>query len=131
MWTRDVEAGHRRTCDELGMALMAYAPLGYGFLAGVVNKPGPQSDDDIRGKFPRFFKENYAANRECVTHLERFAAGKEATAAQICLAWLLAQKGNVFPIPGCKSRKHLFENLILASRVWGASPFCRPLHETP
>ena len=114
LWTRDVEAGHQSTCGELGMALMAYAPLGYRFLAGVVNKPGPQSDDDIRGKFPRFFKKNYAANRECVTHLERFAAGKDATAAQICLAWLLAQKGNVFPIPGCKSRKHLFENLDAA-----------------
>jgi len=111
LWTRDVETGHLDICDNLGMALMAYAPLGYGFLAGVVNKPGPQSDKDIRGKFPRFCEENYAVNRECVSQLEGLAADKSATAAQISLAWLLAKKNNVFPIPGCKSRKHLVENL--------------------
>lgn len=111
LWTRDVEAEHLDTCDNLGMALMAYAPLGYGFLAGGVNKPGPQSDKDIRGKFPRFYEENYAVNRECVSQLESVAADKAATAAQISLAWLLKQRGNVFPIPGCKSRKHLVENL--------------------
>lgn len=111
LWTRDVEEGHRDACDELGMALMAYAPLGYGFLTGVVDKAGSQSEDDIRGKFPRFYEENFDANRERVKQLETFAADKGVTAAQIALAWLLAQNDNVFPIPGCKSRKHLDENL--------------------
>jgi len=111
LWTRDVEDGHRAVCDDLGMALMGYAPLGYGFLTGVVDKAGSQSEDDIRGKFPRFFEENFNANRERVKQLEALAADKGATAAQIALAWLLSQNNNVFPIPGCKSRKHLDENL--------------------
>lgn len=111
LWTRDVEDGHRDVCDDLGMALMGYAPLGYGFLTGVVDKAGSQSEDDIRGKFPRFFEENFEANRERVKQLEALAADKGATAAQVALAWLLAQNDNVFPIPGCKSRKHLDENL--------------------
>ena len=111
LWTRDVEDGHHDTCNDLGMALMAYAPLGYGFLTGVVNTPGAQSENDIRGKFPRFHEVNYLANRECVSELETFASDKATTAAQISLAWLLAQNDNVFPIPGCKSRKHLLENL--------------------
>ncbi|MBK18452.1 MAG: aldo/keto reductase [Rhodospirillaceae bacterium] len=111
LWTRDVEQGHRQACEELEMALMAYAPLGYGFLAGVVDRAGAQSEDDIRGKFPRFSEENFETNREKVTQLESFAAEKQSTAAQICLAWLLAHNDNVFPIPGCKSRKHLDENL--------------------
>jgi aryl-alcohol dehydrogenase-like predicted oxidoreductase len=85
------------------MALMGYAPLGYGFLTGVVDKAGSQSEDDIRGKFPRFFEENFEA--------EALAADKGVTAAQIALAWLLVQNDNVFPIPGCKSRNHLDENL--------------------
>ena len=93
------------------MALMGYAPLGYGFLTGVVDKAGSQSEDDIRGKFPRFFEENFEANRERVKQLEALAADKGVTAAQIALAWLLAQNDNVFPIPGCKSRNHLDENL--------------------
>ncbi len=111
LWTRDVEEGHRDACDELGMALMAYAPLGYGFLAGVVDKAGSQSEDDIRGKFPRFYEENFAANRERVALLEALAADKGVTAAQIAIAWVLAQNDNVFPIPGCKSRNHIDENL--------------------
>jgi len=111
LWTRDVEGGHRDACDDLGMALMGYAPLGYGFLAGVIDKAGSQSEDDIRGKFPRFYEENFDANRARVKQLELLAAENNVTAAQISLAWLLAQNDNVFPIPGCKSRKHLDENL--------------------
>ncbi|NKB21657.1 MAG: aldo/keto reductase [Alphaproteobacteria bacterium] len=111
LWTRDVEEGHRDACDELGMALMAYAPLGYGFLAGVIDKAGSQSEDDIRGKFPRFYEENFDANRQRVARLESVAADRGTTAAQIAIAWVLAQDDSVFPIPGCKSRKHLDENL--------------------
>ena len=111
LWTRDPEDDHLVTCRELDMALMAYAPLGYGFLTGTVNKAGAQSDADTRQKFPRFTEDHFAANRQRVTQLEALGRDKGATAAQICLAWLLAQGDDVFPIPGCKSRRHLDENL--------------------
>ncbi len=111
LWSRDPEDGHIGTCRELGMALMAYAPLGYGFLTGAVSKPGGQTDDDTRGKFPRFQEGNFEANRKRVADLEAFARDHRATPAQIALAWLLAQGDTVFPIPGCKSRRHLDENL--------------------
>lgn len=111
LWTRDPEDGQLEACRELDMALMAYAPLGYGFLTGSVNRAGAQSDKDTRYKFPRFTEENFEANRQRVAQLEALARDKGATAAQICLAWLLAQGDDVFPIPGCKSRKHLDENI--------------------
>jgi aryl-alcohol dehydrogenase-like predicted oxidoreductase len=111
LWTRDAEGDQLAACRELGMALMAYAPLGYGFLTGTVNKPGAQSDVDTRQKFPRFTEEHFEANRRRVTQLEALGRDKGATPAQICLAWLLAQGNDVFPIPGCKSRTHLDENL--------------------
>ncbi len=111
LWTRDPEDGQLEACRELDMALMAYAPLGYGFLTGTVNKAAAQSDVDTRQKFPRFTEEHFDANRQRVAQLEALGRDKGATAAQICLAWLLAQGDNVFPIPGCKSRNHLDENL--------------------
>jgi aryl-alcohol dehydrogenase-like predicted oxidoreductase len=111
LWSRDPEGGHRDACRDLGLALMAYAPLGYGFLTGAVSGPDALPDADARRKFPRFGEENFAANRERVARVEALAAGKGATPAQIALAWLLAQGENVFPIPGCKSRRHLDENL--------------------
>jgi aryl-alcohol dehydrogenase-like predicted oxidoreductase len=111
LWSRDPEDGHIETCRELGMALMAYAPLGYGFLTGAIAKPGAQSDDDTRGKFPRFQERNFAANRGRVADLEAFARDRGATPAQIALAWLLARGDAVFPIPGCKSRGHLDQNI--------------------
>ena len=111
LWTRDPEGDQLVACRELGMALMACAPLGYGFLTGTVNKPGAQSGVDTRQKFPRFTEEHFEINRQRVAQLEALGRDKGATAAQICLAWLLAQGDDVFPIPGCKSRTHLDENL--------------------
>ena len=112
LWTRDPEElGQLNVCRELNMALMAYAPLGYGFLTGMVNNPGAQSDQDTRQKFPRFKEENFETNRQTVAALETFAADRGVTAAQICIAWLLAQGDDIFPIPGCKNRLHLDENL--------------------
>lgn len=111
LWTRDPEDGQLAACRELNMALMAYAPFGYGFLTGAVNQPGAQSENDTRHKFPRFSKENFEANRRRVAQIEALGRDKGISAAQICLAWLLAQGDNVFPIPGCKSRKHLDENI--------------------
>lgn len=111
LWSRDPEEGHVEACRDLGLAFMAYAPFGYGFLTGDITKPGAQSDNDTRQKFPRFQEENFEANRKRVTELETFAKDKAATPAQICLAWLLAQGDGIFAIPGCKSRRHLDENL--------------------
>ena len=111
LWTRDPEDSQLEACRELDMALMAYAPLGYGFLTGTVNKAGAQSDVDTRQKFPRFTEEHFEANRQRVAQLEALGRDKGTTAAQICLAWLLARGNDVFPIPGCKSRNHLDENI--------------------
>ena len=111
LWSRDPEAGHHAACDELGMALMAYAPLGYGFLSGALDRPEALVADDMRRKFPRFQAGNFTANRARVRRLEALAEAKGASAAQIALAWLLARGDDVFPIPGCKTRAHLEENL--------------------
>lgn len=112
LWSRDPEGDHMTACRDLGLALMAYAPLGYGFLTGRVGQA--EVKDDTRAKFPRFQPENFAANRAHVATIERIAAAKGTSAAQICLAWLLARGDDVFPIPGCKSRRHLEENLAAA-----------------
>ncbi len=111
LWSRDPESGHHAACGELGMALMAYAPLGYGFLSGALDGPGALGEGDMRRRFPRFQGENFAANRERVARLEALAAAKGAGAAQLALAWLLARGDDVFPIPGCKTRAPLEENL--------------------
>ena len=111
LWTRDVETGHLEMCDELGLGLMAYAPLGYGFLAGTVAGRDALEEGDARHKFPRFSDHNAAANRERVDAIRKVADAHGATPAQVCIAWVLARGGHVFPIPGCKRRTHLEENL--------------------
>lgn len=111
LWSRDPESGHHAACGELGMALMAYAPLGYGFLSGDLDGPEALTASDMRQRFPRFQAHNFTANRKRVARLEELAKAKGATAAQIALAWLLARGDDVFPIPGCKTRFHLEENL--------------------
>jgi aryl-alcohol dehydrogenase-like predicted oxidoreductase len=111
LWSRDPEFGHHAACGELDMALMAYAPLGYGFLSGALDGPGALTAGDMREDFPRFQAANFAANRERVARLEKLAKAKGASAARIALAWLLTRGDDVFPIPGCKTRVHLEENL--------------------
>ena len=111
LWTRHVESGHLAACDELGLGLMAYAPLGYGFLAGTVAGRDALEEGDTRHKFPRFSDRNAGANRERVAAIRKVADAHGATPAQVCIAWVLARGGNVFPIPGCKSRAHLEDNL--------------------
>ena len=112
LWSRDPEGAHLQACRDLDLALMAYAPLGYGLLTGRMSQA--ESDADTRKKFPRFQGDNFAANRRRVEAIEDVASSKRATAAQICLAWLLAKDERVFPIPGSKSRQHLDENLAAA-----------------
>jgi len=94
-----------------GVALVAYSPLGRGFLAGRFRKPEDLADNDWRRGNPRFQGENFAKNLQLVDHLGELAARKGCSAAQLALAWLLVRHDNVIPIPGTSSAKRLEENV--------------------
>jgi aryl-alcohol dehydrogenase-like predicted oxidoreductase len=108
LWTRDPEPEILPTCRELGIAFVAYSPLGRGFLSGTVDS---LAEGDRRLAHPRFAEEHRARNRALVQALEHFAARKGGTPAQIALAWLLAQGDDIIPIPGTKRIKWLEENV--------------------
>jgi aryl-alcohol dehydrogenase-like predicted oxidoreductase len=113
LWTRDPEHnGVLQTCEELGIGFVAWAPLGEGYLTGKMDahtKFDPKTD--FRSEFPRFSPEGLAANMAVVDLLKRVAEKKKATPAQLALAWLLAQKPWIVPIPGTRNVNHLTENL--------------------
>jgi aryl-alcohol dehydrogenase-like predicted oxidoreductase len=111
LWSRDAEAEHLAACRELGIALIAYSPLGRGFLAGMFHEVKDIPEGDRRHGMPRFKPGNIEHNVALLTHIEEIARAKGATVAQIALAWLLAQGGDIVPIPGAKSRAHLEENV--------------------
>ncbi len=111
LWTRDIEAEVLPTLKELGIALVAYSPLGRGFLTGRFQKPEDIPEDDYRRNSPRFQGDNFYNNLELVKGVQELASEKRATPAQIALAWVLAQGDNVFAIPGAKTREHLEDNL--------------------
>lgn len=111
LWTRDAEeAGNLEACRELGMAFMAYSPLGRGFLTGAFHDPEDFAPNDGRLNHPRLQPGNFEHNAHLVQELEAVAREKQAPMAQLALAWLLARPG-VFPIPSNKTRAHLEENL--------------------
>ena len=95
---------------DLGIAFVAYAPLGRSLLAGVVPDFANLAEGDTRGRHPRFMGDNFAKNRELVQRVEAIAKEKGCTPAQLCLAWLLAQGPDVLPIPGTKRSERLEEN---------------------
>ena len=101
----------RAVTRDLGIAFVAYAPLGRSLLAGVVPDFGNLAAGDTRARHPRFAGDNFAKNRVFVERLEAIAADRRCTVAQLCLAWLLAQGDDVLPIPGTKSLNRLRENL--------------------
>jgi len=113
LMTRDVERnGVLKTCEELGIGFVPWGPVGLGYLTGKIDahtKFDPVLD--LRAQFERFTPENLAANRPVIDLLTRFAEEKNATPAQIALAWLLAQKPWIVPIPGTRNIDHLNENL--------------------
>ena len=111
LFSREPEEELLPTLEELGIALVAYSPLGRGFLAGRFRKPEDLAADDWRRGNPRFQGENFAKNLELVDHLRELAEEKHCTPAQLALAWLLARHGNVVPIPGTSNRKRLEENI--------------------
>src|SRR5437867_10096411 len=111
LWTRDIEDfGTLAAARRLGVALVAYSPLGRGFLTGKLKTIDDVSADDYRRSSPRFQGENFARNRENTRKVESLAAARGITAAQLALAWLLAQGDDIIPIPGTKRRKYLEEN---------------------
>jgi aryl-alcohol dehydrogenase-like predicted oxidoreductase len=111
LWTRDVEPEILPTCRALGIGFVAYAPLGRGFLSGTITSTDALADDDRRRDHPRFAQENVERNLGLLGTLRELAVAKDCTPAQIALAWLLAQGGDVVPIPGTKRRGYLDENV--------------------
>lgn len=112
IWWRAIEEnGVLATCEELGIGLVPYSPLGRGYLTGKIDENTTFAPNDIRSRNPRFTKEAIRANRVVVELLERIGKEKDATPAQIALAWLLAQKPWIVPIPGTRKLERLEENL--------------------
>jgi aryl-alcohol dehydrogenase-like predicted oxidoreductase len=112
LWTRNVEHdGILQTCRELGIALVAYSPLGRGFLTGAIPNREALDQNDWRRQNPRFSDEALAENARFVELIRDVAERKGATAAQVALAWVLAQGEDIFVIPGTRSIERLKENL--------------------
>jgi aryl-alcohol dehydrogenase-like predicted oxidoreductase len=111
IWWRAIEEnGVLAACEELGVGLVPYSPLGRGYLTGKINASTTFAANDIRSRNPRFTQEAIKANQGVVDLLARIAAAHEATPAQIALAWLLAQKPWIAPIPGSRKLERLDEN---------------------
>ncbi len=115
LWWREPERDILPTLDELGIGFVPFSPLGKGFLTGTIDDKTTFEPTDYRNVVPRFTEENRRANVAFVEWLKTFAARKNATPAQIALAWLLAQKPWIVPIPGTTKRQRLEENLGAAN----------------
>jgi aryl-alcohol dehydrogenase-like predicted oxidoreductase len=111
LWSRDPEGGNIQACREFNMGFMAYSPLGRGFFAGVVHSEKDMTDGDGRSNHPRFQPGNLEKNIELLGQFEVLAKEKDASSAQLALAWLMAQGSDIIPIPSNKTRKHLDENI--------------------
>ena len=111
LWWREPEVEILPTLEELGIGFVPFSPLGKGFLTGAINETTKFTGDDFRNKVPRFSEENRKANQALVDVIKGFAEQKEATPAQIALAWLLAQKPWIVPIPGTTRLHRLQENI--------------------
>jgi aryl-alcohol dehydrogenase-like predicted oxidoreductase len=111
LWTRGPEVKLLPTLEELGIGFVAYSPLGRGFLTGTINETTTFDSSDFRNSLPRFTPQARKANQALVDLLGRIAARKKATTAQIALAWLLAQRPWIVPIPGTRKLARLEENI--------------------
>jgi aryl-alcohol dehydrogenase-like predicted oxidoreductase len=114
LWSRDVEAEILPTLRELGIGLVAYSPIGRGFLAGRFTDPAELDEGDFRRSNPRFTGENLERNQRLAAKIREIAQEKGITSGQLALAWVLAQGDDVVPIPGTKRVSYLEEN-------WGAT----------
>lgn len=110
LWTRDIEDEILPTVRELGIGLVAYSPLGRGFLTGAIGSRDQLAEDDFRKEQPRFSAENFDANLALVAEVRAVASSIGATSAQVALAWLLARGDDVVPIPGTTKASRVDEN---------------------
>ena len=111
LWTRDPEREVLPTCRELGVGFVAYSPLGRGFLTGQFKTFDDIADDDYRRNSPRFQGENFQLNLNLVKKVQQMAEERKCQPSQLALAWVMAQGGDIVPIPGTKRRKYLEENV--------------------
>lgn len=111
LWTRDPEDGILGVCRELGIGLVAYSPLGRGFLTGQIRRFEDFAPDDYRRNSPRFQGENFQKNLALVGRIKEIASEKNCSPGQLALAWVLSRGEDIVPIPGTKRRKYLEENL--------------------
>ena len=114
LWSRDPEDGILATCAELGIAFVAYSPLGRGFLSGQIRSLADLAPDDYRRTAPRFAGENFDRNLKLVDRLQDLARARDVTASQLAIAWLLAREPFIVPIPGTRSQERLAENAAAA-----------------
>lgn len=110
LWTRDPEPEVLPACHELGIGFVPFSPLGKGFFTGTVTPDQDFGDGEIRARVPRFEAENLRRNQALLDAVGALAAEREASSAQIALAWLLAQSPSIVPIPGTRRRERLVEN---------------------
>ena len=115
LWFRDVEDAILPACRELGIGFVPFSPLGRGFLSGQIRSREDLEQDDFRAGLPRFSEENMAANLALVDKLRVMAEARGATAAQLALAWVLAQGDDIVPIPGARKIHHLEANAAAAN----------------
>ena len=115
LWTRNVELGVLETCRELGIALVAFSPVGRGALCNLLKDPATLEDSDLRTKMPRFQPENWPHNLALIENLAALAEDNGVTAAQLALAWVLSRGEHVHVIPGTTNQQHLADN----HAAWG------------
>lgn len=111
LWTRNPEIALLEACREMSVALVAFSPLGRGFLTGTLQDPERLEESDMRRNMPRFSAENYPHNLKLFEQLNALAKALSVTPGQLALAWLKAQGEDIIPIPGTRSAKHMRENL--------------------
>jgi aryl-alcohol dehydrogenase-like predicted oxidoreductase len=115
LWTRNPEIATLAACRELGIAFVAFSPLGRGFLAGTQRSVGDLVESDIRRTMPRFQSPNFEENVRMLEPLEAIAAGEGVSCAQLSLAWVLSRDGGIVVIPGTTKEPHLVENCVADS----------------
>jgi len=115
LWWREPQAEVLPTLEELGIGFVPFSPLGKGFLTGKISADTKFDTNDFRNKVPRFDAENRKVNQALVDRIAKFAAERKATPAQVALAWVLAQKSWIVPIPGTTKLHRLRENIAAAS----------------
>jgi aryl-alcohol dehydrogenase-like predicted oxidoreductase len=125
LWSRDPEEEILPVCRELGIAFVAYSPLGRGFLSGRIKRPDDLAPDDFRRVSPRFQGENFHQNLDVVDRVRQIAAEKNCTSAQLALRWVLEQSDGIIPIPGTKRRTFLEENAGALAIPWTAADAAR------